>query len=151
MAISYNKLWKLLIDRKMSKAEHKQQLDTFNSIGSLNLNQSQIMMLKRYAPWFFSTKNEKRVHQAATIFECIAFAILFVGLTVPIPILYNEKISDIATVLSFGFLFLSMWQVEKNAERKAQWEDIQLMAIRPHDLLRGKGCPQCRKRKAKTQ
>ena len=53
---------------------------------------------------------------------------LFVGLTVPIPILYNEKISDIATVLSFGFLFLSMWQVEKNAERKAQWEDIQLMA-----------------------
>ena len=23
--------------------------------------------------------------------------------------------------------------------------------IRPHDLLRGKGCPQCRKRKAKTQ
>lgn len=23
--------------------------------------------------------------------------------------------------------------------------------IRPHDLLRGKGCPQCRKRKAKTE
>ena len=112
----------------LKNEEHKQQLDTFNSIGSLNLNQSQLMMLKRYAPWFFSTQNEKRVHQAATIFECIAFAILFVGLTVPIPILYNEKISDIATVLSFGFLFLSMWQVEKNAERKVQWEDIQLMA-----------------------
>lgn len=112
----------------LKNEEHKQQLDTFNSIGSFNLTQSQLMMLKRYAPWFFSTKNEKRVHQAATIFECIAFAILFVGLTVPIPILYNEKISDIATVLSFGFLFLSMWQVEKNAERKTQWEDIQLMA-----------------------
>lgn len=113
----------------LKNEEHKQKLDTFNSIGSISLNQSQLMMLKRYAPWFFSTKNEKRVHRAATIFECIAFAILFVGLTVPIPILYNEKFSDIATVLSFGFLFLSMWQVEKNAERKTQWEDIQLMAM----------------------
>lgn len=113
----------------LKNEEHKQQLDTFNSIGSISLNQSQIMILKRYAPWFFSTKNEKRAHRVATIFECIAFAILFVGLTIPIPFLYNEKISDIATVLSFGFLFLSMWQVEKNAERKTQWEDIQLMAM----------------------
>lgn len=115
----------------LKNEEYKQQLDTFNSIGSLNLNQFQLMMLKRYAPWFFSTKNERRVHRAATIFECIAFAILFVGLTIPIPFLYNEKVSDsdIVTVLSFGFLFLSMWQVEKNAERKTQWEDIQMMAM----------------------
>ena len=113
----------------LKNEEHKLQLDAFNSIGSLNLNQSQLMMLKRYAPWFFSTKNEKRIHSAATVFECMAFAVLFVGLTIPIPFLYNETISDIATVLSFGFLFLSMWQVEKNAERKTQWEDIQLMAM----------------------
>lgn len=61
--------------------------------------------------------------------ECMAFAVLFVGLTILITFLYNEKISDIETVLSFGFLLLSMWQVEKNTERKTQWEDIQLMAM----------------------
>lgn len=113
----------------LKNEEHKLQLDAFNSIGSLNLNQSQLMIIKRYAPWFFSTKNEKRIHLTATVLECIAFAVLFVGLTIPIPFLFNEAISDIATVLSFGFLFLSMWQVDKNAERKMQWEDIQLMAI----------------------
>ena len=37
----------------LKNEEHKLQLDAFNSIGSLNLNQSQLMMLKRYAPWFF--------------------------------------------------------------------------------------------------
>lgn len=113
----------------LKNEEHKLQLDAFNSIGSLNLNQSQLMLLKRYSPWFFSTKNEKRIHLASTALECIAFAVLFVGLTIPIPFLYNETISDIATVLSFGFLFLSMWQIEKNTERKTQWEDIQLMAM----------------------
>lgn len=86
-------------------------------------------MLKRYTQCFFSTKKEIRAHKIATILECVAFAILFVGVTIPIPVLYNDKIGDISTVASFGFLFLSMWQVEKNAERKAQWEDIQLMAL----------------------
>lgn len=114
---------------ELKNEDHKSQLDTFNSIGTFNLNQSQLVMLKRYAPWFFSTKKEKRAHKIATILECVAFAILFVGVTVPIPVLYNDKIGDISTVASFGLLFLSMWQVEKNAERKAQWEDIQLMAM----------------------
>lgn len=46
----------------LKNEEHKLQLDTFNSICTLNLNQYQLMMLKRYAPWLFSTKYEKRVH-----------------------------------------------------------------------------------------
>lgn len=40
----------------LKNEEHKLQLDAFNSIGSLNLNQSQLMIIKRYAPWFFLLK-----------------------------------------------------------------------------------------------
>ena len=78
---------------------------------------------------FSDPKKEKRVNTVAIVFECIAFAVLLVGLTIPLPLSQYEKISDIAAVLSFGFLFLSMWQAEKYSERKSQWEDIQLMAM----------------------
>lgn len=109
--------------------EIKSQVDTFNSIGGFNMNPSQLLLMKRYAPGIFGSKKEKRVNTVAIVFECIAFAVLLVGLTIPLPLSQYEKISDIAAVLSFGFLFLSMWQAEKYSERKSQWEDIQLMAM----------------------
>ena len=109
--------------------EIKSQVDTFNSIGGFNMNPSQLLLMKRYAPGIFGSKKEKRANTVAIVFECIAFAVLLVGLTIPLPLSQYEKISDIAAVLSFGFLFLSMWQAEKYSERKSQWEDIQLMAM----------------------
>lgn len=108
--------------------ELKSQVDTFNSIGGFHMTQSQLLLMKRNAPGLFRSKKEKQANTLSIIFECMAFAVLLVGLTIPFPLFQVEKIGDIATVLSFGFLFLSMWLAERYSERKSQWEDIQLIS-----------------------
>ena len=107
--------------------ELKSQLDTFNSVGGFNMNPVQLLLMKRYALGLVDSKKEKRANIVSVIFECMAFAVLLVGLTIPLPLFQLEKISDIASILSFGFLFLSMWLSERYSERKSQWEDIQLV------------------------
>lgn len=114
--------------------ETRTQLETFNAVGNFNMTAENLFFMKRYAPQFCASKQTKILNKVILILECVAFSALIIGLIIPIPFLENERISEVATILSFAFLFLSIWQVEKYAERKSQWEEIQLICLASKNL-----------------
>lgn len=116
-------------DLELRVEETKTQVDAFNIVGDMNLTPAWIMFMKRYARWLNPSKLSKAIDKIIVVLECVSFVVLLVGFVVPIPFLESGKISDVASVLSFALLFLSVWQVEKYAERKSQWEDIQLFSM----------------------
>ena len=107
----------------------KAQIDTYNTAYNANLDTPTLIFMKRYAHWFCSPKKTKFLTVAVTVMECIAFTSLVLGLTIRIPFLENEKISNFSSIFSFALLFLSIYLVEKYSERKSLWEEIQLFSV----------------------
>lgn len=103
------------------------QIEIFNTVGDFNLDTPQLIMMKKYAQWFSSPKKVKILNASTTVLECVAVLALFIGIIVPMPFFENENLSVFATILSFAFLFLSVWLVEKYTVRKSEWEFIQLI------------------------
>ena len=71
------------------------------------------------------------MHQIASILYGVAFIVLFLSFVIPINI--SEKVGTSVTVLSSSLLFFSIWLVDKQQERKAQWNEVEIAAM----LIRG--------------
>lgn len=106
----------------------KAQIDAFNVVQGINMDSLSLFLMKRYSEWIIPTEDmkakAKKENICAFALECGAVVILLLGIILPIPWLNNDRIGNVATMLSFSFVFLSISQVEKYAERKSQWEEV---------------------------
>lgn len=117
--------------------EAKTQVDAFNTVGNFNLTPAMLLFMKRYFTDFNQSKTKKWLYRATVALDCLSFVALIFGCVIPIPFLENETIGNFSTLLSFAFLFLSMWQVEKYTRRRAQWEEIQLLCLATNSQSQG--------------
>lgn len=103
------------------------QVNIYNNIGNFNLSPQNLLFLKIASKYQNLPKKQKAMHWIAVILYGIAFIILFLAFVVPINI--SEKIGTSVTILSSSLLFFSIWLVDKQQERKAQWDEVQMAAM----------------------
>lgn len=103
------------------------QVDIFNNVGDLNFSPQDVMLIKAMIKYQIPPKKQKNMHVLATILYSAAFIVLFLAFVFPFEI--NEKIGTSTTILSAALLFFSIWTMDKQQERKAQWDEVQMIAI----------------------
>lgn len=103
------------------------QVDAYNNIGDFNLSPKNLLFIKIASKYQNPPKKQKTINCFAAILYGVAFVILFLAFVVPINI--SEKIGTSVTILSSSLLFLSIWLIDKQQERKLQWIEIQLAAM----------------------
>lgn len=114
---------------KEKGTEHKAQFDAYSKVGNVNMDEATMLLFRKYPDSFIPNKCEKRLKWVANIVECLSFAVFILGLVIPIPFFNNPHIGTTCTILSFTFLFVSIWLVGYVQERSRQWEDIQIYAM----------------------
>lgn len=67
------------------------------------------------------------MHWLASILYSVAFIILLLAVVAPINI--SENVGTSATILSSSLIFFSIWLVDKQQERKEQWNEVQIAAM----------------------
>lgn len=107
----------------------KAQLDTYSTTKDINISDMLRLEFKRVLPWIHQNKSVKFLNQLTNAFECGAIIILILGITIPIPVFENKTVKVVSTLLSYACIFLSIWFVEKSAERKDQWENVQMLSL----------------------
>lgn len=107
--------------------ERKKMFDVFSQAN--NLSKEWLLFGQRYSHELFSTKTEKNKQSLATVIECSSVVILIVGMAIPVKVFEIEWISRMSTIIPFGFLFLSIWQLEKSRKKIRLWEEIQLFSM----------------------
>lgn len=103
------------------------QVDIYNNIGNFNLTPENLLLTKTMCRYMDQPKRQKFMQILATVLYCISFVILFVVFVVPLNI--SERIGKSVTILSSALLFLSIWIVDKQQERKAQWNEVEMIAL----------------------
>lgn len=118
-----------LLDSQISfwNEDLQNQVDVFNNVGNFNLSPQNLLLVKIVSKYQNPPKKQKIMHQIASILYGMAFIVLFLSFVVPINI--SEKVGTSVTVLSSSLLFFSMWLVDKQEERKAQWNEVQIAAM----------------------
>lgn len=110
----------------------KNQIDVYNNIGEFNLEPKNLLFIKIFNKYQNPPKKQKIMRWLATILYSVAFVILFLAFVVPINI--NRKVGTSISILSSSLLFLSIWLVDKQQERKAQWDEVQMAAMLLKDM-----------------
>lgn len=59
--------------------------------------------------------------------NCVAFIVLFVGFAIPIKI--PNQLSTAVSILSTALLFFSIWFIDKQQQRKEQWNEILMLSL----------------------
>lgn len=103
------------------------QVDICNSIGNFNLTPENIFLTKAMFRYMDQPKRQKIMQILATVLYCISFVILFIVFVVPLNI--SERTGTSVTILSSALLFFSIWIVDKQQERKAQWNEVEMIAL----------------------
>ena len=118
-----------LLDSQISfwNEDLQNQVDVFNNIGNFNLSPQNLLFVKIASKYQNPPKKQKIMQRIATALYSIAFMVLFLSFVVKINI--SEEVGTSVTVLSSSFLFFSIWVVDKQQERKAQWNEIQVAAM----------------------
>lgn len=118
-----------LLDSQISfwNEDLKNQVDVFNNVGNFNLSPQNLLFVKIASKYQNPPKKQRIMQQIASILFGMAFIVLFLSFVVPINI--SEKVGTSVTVLSFSLLFFSIWLVDKQEERKAQWSEVQIAAM----------------------
>lgn len=107
--------------------ELQNQVDVHNNVENLNLTYEDIFLTKMAFRYISQPKRQKFMRALATALYCISFVVLFIAFIVPLNI--SEKIGTSVTILSSALLFVSIWIVDRQQERKAQWNEVQLIAM----------------------
>lgn len=107
------------------------QVGAYNNIGDFNLSPKNLLFIKIFSKYQNPPKKQKIMRWLATILYSVAFIILFFAFVVPINI--NDKVGTSITILSSSLLFFSIWLVDKQQERKAQWDEVQMAAMLLND------------------
>lgn len=118
-----------LLDSQISfwSEDLQNQMDVYNNIGNFNLAPQNLLFLKIVSKYQNPPKKQKIMRQIATILYGVAFIVLFLSFVIPINI--SEKVGTSVTVLSSSLLFFSIWIVDKQQDRKAQWNEVQVAAM----------------------
>ena len=103
------------------------QVDVYNNIGNFNLSPQNLLLAKIASKYQNPPKKQKIMHKIAGVLYSVAFIVLFLSFVVPINI--SERIGTSITVLSSSLLFFSIWLVDRQQERKAQWNEVQVVAM----------------------
>lgn len=103
------------------------QVDVYNNIGNFNLSPQNLLVFKILSKYQNPPKKQKIMHWIASTLYSVAFIILLLGFAAPISI--SEKVGTNVTILSSSLIFLSIWLVDKQQERKEQWNEVQIAAI----------------------
>lgn len=103
------------------------QVDVYNNIGNFNLSPQNLMFIKILSKYQNPPKKQKLMHWLASILYSVAFIILLLAFVAPINI--SVKVGTSATILSSSLIFLSIWLVDKQQERKEQWNEVQIAAM----------------------
>lgn len=111
----------------LKEKEAESKIDAFKQIE--NLDESFVFILKNNIEGFFSDKNDKRLKKIGEILEISSFVVLVCGFTIPIGLFENEKISGFCTLLSFGFLFFSIWLMDINTKKIKEWNKLKLFSM----------------------
>lgn len=112
--------------------DFQNQVDVYNNIGEFNLDLKNLLFIKIFSKYQNPPKKQKIMRQLATILYSVAFVILFLAFVVPINI--NRKVGTSISILSTSLLFFSIWLVDKQQERKAQWDEVQMAAMLLKDM-----------------
>lgn len=112
--------------------DFQNQIDVYNNIGEFNLDSKNLLFIKIFSKYQNPPKKQKIMRQLATILYSVAFIILFLAFVVPINI--NRKVGTSISILSTSLLFFSIWLVDKQQERKAQWDEVQIAAMLLKDM-----------------
>jgi len=122
-----------LLDSQISfwNEDLQNQVDIYNNIGNFNLSPQNLLFVKMVSKYQNPPKKQKIMNKIATVLYGVAFVILFMAFAVPVNI--SERVGTSVSVLSSALLFLSIWLVDKQQERKAKWNEVQVAAM----LLRG--------------
>lgn len=107
------------------------QVGAYNNIGAFNLSTKNLLFIKIFSKYQDPPKKQKIMRWLATVFYSVAFIILFLAFVAPINI--SEKVGTSITILSSSLLFFSIWLVDKQQERKAQWDEVQMAAMLLND------------------
>lgn len=102
-------------------------VNIYNNIGNFNISPENLLLTKAMFRYMDQPKRLKFMRILAAVLYCISFVILFVVFVVPLNI--SERIGTSVTILSAALLFLSIWIVDKQQERKAQWNEVEMIAL----------------------
>lgn len=104
----------------------KESIDVFQQFGNINLSEKEMAFFRVYMKYDDSNKN-KALRWISMGLNSLAFAVLFIGLVVPISL--PEKAGATVTIFSAALLFFSLWLLEKQKRCKEQWEELRMLAL----------------------
>lgn len=105
----------------------RNRVDIYNNVCNFNLDFGNKLFVKTILKYQTPPKMQKNMHRVATVLYSAAFIVLFLAFVFPFEI--NEKIGTSTTILSAALLFFSIWTMDKQQERKAQWDEAQMIAM----------------------
>ena len=118
-----------LLDSQISfwNEDLQNQVDVVNNIGNFNLSPQNLLFIKIASKYQNPPQKQKIVQRIAAVLYSVAFMVLFLSFVVKTNI--SEEVGTSVTVLSSSLLFFSIWVVDKQQERKAQWNEVQVAAM----------------------
>lgn len=102
-------------------------MDIANKVGNFNFNDEMMVFFKTWMKYDTSNVKKKWMERAVTAINCVAFMVLFVGFAIPIKI--PDQLSTAVSILSAALLFLSIWLVDKQQQRKEQWNEVLMLSM----------------------
>ena len=119
------------IDAHLGSAfdDTKESMDVMKQFGSIEMSDEEYAFWKVVLKYDESNK-KKGIRWISAALNCLAFAVLFIGLVVPITI--PENIGAAVAILSAALLFFSLWLLEKQKRRKEQWEELKMLGLAMH-------------------
>lgn len=101
--------------------------DVANKVGNFNYNDEMMMFFKTWMKYDASNTKKKWMERTVIVINCVAFIVLFVGFAIPIQI--PSQLSAAVSILSTALLFLSIWFVDKQQQRKEQWNEVLMLSL----------------------
>ena len=102
-------------------------VDVANKVGNFNYNDEMMMFFKTWMKYDTSNTKKKWIERAVIVINCVAFIVLFVGFAIPMSI--PDQVSMAVSILSTALLFLSIWFVDKQQQRKEQWNEVLMLSL----------------------
>ncbi len=102
-------------------------MDIANRVGNFNFNDEMMVFFKAWMKYDTSNGKKKWMERIVVLINCIAFSVLFVGFAIPLKM--PDQLSTVVSILSTALLFLSIWFVDKQQQRKEQWNEILMLSL----------------------
>lgn len=102
-------------------------MDVANKVGNFNFNDEMMVFFKAWMKYDTSNIKKKWMERAVIAINCVAFMVLFVGFAIPITI--PDQLSTAVSILSTALLFLSIWLVDRQQQRKEQWNEVLMLSL----------------------